>query len=235
MALETYVEAADLYLARGGDINDRRPLFTGDVFVDVPVPGVQDAGMTIIVAHPCSMRGSGARLMETVLVAAVEPHRPVGRDAWTRGYSDMMPLPEAADNDLYVGRFSQLGMANSAHLSTSPRVVCLSMYGVNLLQQRLVWHLTRFEVPTFRLQEAFADTYEEADILEEWSDILCEAGWVVADAAARFEQFVRTAGRSGRPLQGDLRDAQLRSAVRTTCRTEARRLAGEATPGANRS
>jgi hypothetical protein len=109
------------------------------------------------------------------------------------------------------------------------------MYGVNLLQQRLVWHLTRFEVPTFRLQEAFAHTYEEADILEEWSDILCEAGWVVADAAARFEQFVRTAGRSGRPLQGDLRDAQLRSAVRTTCRTEARRLAGEATPGANRS
>jgi hypothetical protein len=181
------------------------------------------------------MRGSEARLRETVLVAAVEPHQPIGRDAWTRGYSEMMPLPEAAGNDLYVGRFSQLGMANGTDLSTSPRVACLSVYGVNLLQQRLIWYLTRLEVPTFRLQEAFAHTYEEADILEEWSDILCEAGWVVADAAASFEQFVRTAGRSGRPLQSDLRDAQLRSAVRTACRTEARRLAGAATPGADRS
>jgi hypothetical protein len=233
MPLETYMEAADLYLARGGDINDRRPLFTGDLFAEVPVPGVPGAGMAIIVAHPCSMRGSEARLRETVLVAAVEPHQPVGRDAWTRGYSDMMPLPEATGSDLYVGRFSRLGMANSEDLSAGRRVACLSVYGVNLLQQRLIWHLTRLEVPTFRLQEAFAHTYEEADILEDWSDILCDAGWVVADAAARFEQFVRSAGRSGRPLQEDLRDAQLRSAVRTACRTEARRLTEEPALGTN--
>ncbi len=49
--METYNEASDLYLARGKDVNIRRPIFSGDVFADVPIPGVQDRGMAVLIAH----------------------------------------------------------------------------------------------------------------------------------------------------------------------------------------
>lgn len=71
MSLETYADAADLYLTRGQDVNPRRPLFTGDIFADVQVPGIQPGGMALIIAHPCTLRGRQAQLKEHVLVAAV--------------------------------------------------------------------------------------------------------------------------------------------------------------------
>lgn len=230
MALETYDDPSDLYLARGPEVNEHRPLFTGDVLGNVAVPDVQDTGMAMIIAHPCSMRGPEAKLNDVVLVAAAEPHSPVGPGAWTKGYFDTMPLPDLTPSGMHVARFSQLGTARSADLSTPSRLACLSVYGVNLLQQRLIWYLTRFEVPTFRLQEAFAHTYEEADILEEWTGILCEAGWATEDAAARFEAYIRATTGSGSSLQQDLRDPQRRPAVRLACRAEARRLVREPRP-----
>ena len=180
--------------------------------------------MAIIVAHPCTMRGPQAQLRERVLVAAVREHSPVGGEAWTRGYYDLTPLPELTDSSLYVGHFDELGKALTVDLAKSTRLACLSEYGVNLLQQRLIWHLTRFEIGTFRIQEAFAHTFEEADLLEEWTDTLSTAGMSVADAAAHFEAFIRANQGSGRTLQEDLRDVQRRSAVRVACRSEARRL-----------
>ena len=35
------------------------------------IPGVQDGGMAVVVAHPCSMRGKDAQLEPKVLVASV--------------------------------------------------------------------------------------------------------------------------------------------------------------------
>lgn len=224
MSLETYAVAADLYLARGQDVNSSRPAFTGDVFADVPIPGVQDGGMAIIVAHPCTMRGPEARMSERVLVAAVREHSPIGREAWARGYYGLMPLPELINGNMHVGQFDELGKALSADLTTDKRLACLSEYGVNLLQQRIIWHLTRLEVETFRIQEAFAHTFEEADLLEEWTETLFESGVSPVDAAASFEAFIRVDHGNGRTLQDDLRDVQRRSAVRVACRNEARRL-----------
>ena len=109
MPLETYSEPAELHLARGDEVNERRPVFTGDIFADVAVPGVHGSDMAMIVAHPCSMRG------------------PV------RGYYDMTPLPEVDGTQMYVGRFSHLGMVPTAELATASRQGCLSVYGVNLL------------------------------------------------------------------------------------------------------
>lgn len=229
MSLEIYAIAADLYLARGQDVNSSRPAFTGDVFGDVPIPGVQDGGMAIVVAHPCTMRGPQARMRERVLVAAVRAHSPIGREAWARGYYDLMPLPELINGNLHVGRFDELGKALTVDLTTGKRVACLSEYGVNLLQQRLIWHLTLLEVETFRIQEAFAHTFEEADLLEEWTDTLSAGGLSPADAAASFEAFIRVDHENGRTLQEDLRDVQRRSAVRVACRNEARRLSAAST------
>jgi hypothetical protein len=87
-----------------------------------------------------------------------------------------------------------------------------------------VWNLTRFAVETTRLDEAFAHTYEEADLLEDWTDTLCAAGTSLADAAASFEAYIRLDLGDGRTRQEDLRTPQRRSAVRMACREEARRM-----------
>ncbi len=58
MTLASYDDSGELYLTRGDEVKPNRPLFTGDVFLDVAVPGVQDGGLVIVVAHPCSLRGA---------------------------------------------------------------------------------------------------------------------------------------------------------------------------------
>jgi hypothetical protein len=90
-----------------------------------------------------------------------------------------------------------------------------------MLQQRLTFHLTRHEVPTFQLQAAFAHTHIEADLLEEWTDDLTNVGLTVEQAAERFEDFLR----GGEPsLRGRLLNVEMRSSVRQACRLEVKRL-----------
>ena len=55
MSLQTFEKPGDLYLARGDEVNPFRPLFTGDIVADAAIPGVQDGGKAVVVAHPCSM------------------------------------------------------------------------------------------------------------------------------------------------------------------------------------
>jgi hypothetical protein len=231
VTLETYQDVSDLYLARGKDVNANRPIFTGDVFANVPIAGVQGGGMAVLVAHPCSMRGSHAKLRDRILTAAVhELSESIGSGAWKRGHYDEMPLPEVNGSGLHVGQFSEIGQALTEDLAKTDRLACLSVYGVNLLQQRFIWNLTRFEVPTFRLNEAFAHTLEEADLLEDWNEILRSAEITEEEAAATFESFIRQDQGNGRTLQADLRDPQLRAAVRTACRNQARRIVSDS-PG----
>lgn len=97
------------------------------------------------------------------------------------------------------------------------------MFGINLLQQRLVWNMTRLAVETAKFYEAFGHTYEEADLLEEWCETLSEAQIPVSEACERFEIHLRFDNGGQPSLQRQLRDPQLRSGVRTACRTEARR------------
>ena len=64
----------------------------------------------------------------------------------------------------------------------------LSEPGINQLQQRLVFHQTRLVVPTTTFQEAFDHTYEEAELLENWSTDLGEFD---SDPAASFDTWIR--------------------------------------------
>lgn len=152
---------SELYHARDGEVNANRPLFTGDVFADVAVPGVQDHGPAIIVAHPCSMRTAGGRLVERSLLAAVQSHDVVSRKSWPNSFFDRMPLPELGDYGFCVALLDQLGRATNVEVVASARVACLSEYGINMLQQRLTFHLTRAEIPTSKFHEAFAHTLVE--------------------------------------------------------------------------
>lgn len=222
MTLETYADPADLYLARGGEVNPNRPLFTGDIFENVEIPGVADRGLAMIVAHPCSFRGGHGHLEDQVLVARILPKAKEGAGAYRSGHYDETPLPFLIGDGHWIGRLDLVGLCTVAELEASTRIGCLSVFGINLLQQRLTCHLTRAEIPTHLFHEAFAHTFEEAELLENWCDDLCSAGWARNDAAEEFERFIR----SERPsYQQRLRDPQLRAAVRQACRKESKRLA----------
>jgi hypothetical protein len=226
LSLETFEKPGDLYLARGEDVNPLRPLFTGDVVANLAIPGVQEVGMAAVVAHPCSMRGKEAQLEPRVLVAAVAESGKIGRTAWAGGNFALMPLPDLVETgQLCVARLDDIGKALTADIMAGVRVACLSPFGVNLLQQRFIWRLTRHQVPTYLLQEVSAHVFEEADLLEEWSDTVCAAGASPEQAAASFEAFVRADRGGGSTLQGDLRDPQRRSTVRSACRAEAESVA----------
>jgi hypothetical protein len=225
--LDTYNDSGELYRARGEDVNPNRPLFTGDVFDDVPVPGAQDDGMVLILAHPCSFRGGKGSLADRVLVAAVRQIPKQGANAWKRGFLDEMPLPDLDGPGFWAAYFEQAGRAATDEILAAKRLACLSEFGINMLQQRLTCHMTRVEVPTPQFNQAFSHTYEEADLLEDWTDTLSQAGWSQAEAASTFENFIR----SGEPsYQLKLLDAQQRSTVRRECKREASRLVTEAAP-----
>ena len=143
MSLETFEKPCDLYLARGDDVNPLRPLFTGDVVADAAIPGVQDRGMAVVVAHPCSMRGKDAQLEPRALVASVVERDKIGRAAWAKGNFGLMPLPDLLEvGKLWVARLDDIGKALTADIMAGVRVACLSPFGVNLLQQRFIWRLT---------------------------------------------------------------------------------------------
>jgi len=48
-----------------------------------------------------------------------------------------------------------------------------------------IWYLTRLEVATFRLQEAFSHFFEEVDVMEDWIDTLRDSGMDGEDATRR--------------------------------------------------
>lgn len=215
MTLESWGEPGQLYLTRGDEVVTCRPLFTGDVLDDIEIPGVQAGGPGIVVAHPCSMRGKDAVLSERLLVAAVEPADPTPAARWETGFFDRMPLPELrGESSFDVAWLDRIGRALSTSAVGAVRLACLSQFGVNLLQQRLIYSLSRLDVPTTKLWEAFAHTYEEADLLEEW----LEDGVPSADAVA-FETWIRDGDPS---RQSRLRDPQQRATVRADMRAELR-------------
>ena len=229
MSLETFDSPDQLYLARGDDVNPLRPLFTGDVVDDVAIPASRSRYGG---GYCASCHAREAPTCPRVLVAAVEKHSRIGRSAWTEGHAGLMPLPDLLEaGGLWVARLDDIGRARTKGVTASRRLACLSPFGINLMQQRFIWRMTRHQVPTALLQEASAHTFEEADLLEEWNDTICPAGATPDQAAASFEAFLRADCGHGRTLQNDLRDPQRRSSVRIACRSEARRVADQLRPG----
>lgn len=164
------------------------------------------------------MRGKDAQLAESILVGAVEDHDAVPARKWEQGYLNRMPLPELDESpeSFAVARLDRIGLAQTSLIIATTRLACLSPVGVNILQQRLVGHLTRVDVPTSEFWEAFGHTYEEADLLEEWTEELADA-LDRERASADFEAWIRADNR-----QGKLRDPQQRASVRSAMRTELR-------------
>ena len=226
MGLSGWETPTSLYLARGDEVSKFRPLFTGDVFHGVKVPGVEDADGLMLVAHPCAMR-AGPILSKSILAVAVRKHAAQAPSHWSKGFFNRMPLPDLHDDgdSFHVGWLEQMASVATEQLEQGTRIACLSTVGVNLLQQRLIFHLTRLEVETSTLWTAFSHTYEESDLLEEWIEGLHNVDPAPAES---FDLWLR----DGSPTRQDrIKDVQYRSQVRVEMRAEiARRVASIVLP-----
>lgn len=188
MSLEPAGDPERLYLARGDDVNPARPIFSGDVFDRVEIPGVGTTS-AIVIGHPCSIRGRNGSLQDRMPVAAVEDHQDHPPKSWAKGFYDRMPLPGLPlPGEYHAARLGEFGLSATSSLQGSTRVACLSEPGINQLQQRLVFHQTRLEVPLATFQEAFDHTYEEAELLENW---VTELEGVVDEPVSEFESWIR--------------------------------------------
>lgn len=214
MSLEPAAEPFRLHTATGPDVSMYRPLFTGDIFSHVEIPGV-GSSPAIVIGHPCSFRGRNGKLAACTPVASVETHQPAPAQDWSKGYFNRMPLPGMPlEGSFHVAWLDRFGLAVTSSLTATSRVACLSHAGINQLQQRLVFHQTRLDIPTAKFHKAFDHTYEEAELLEDWTT---ELGNADESTAAAFESWIR----QGDPnLQSLLRDPQARAHVRRAMREE---------------
>ena len=215
---------AELYLGRGDDLAVGRPLLTGDVITDVELDADDHDGIVMIVAHPCSMRGSQGRLLPRVVVAPVRRYQAVPFARWPEGHFKVMPLPhlvgEQDDTDRAV-HLLELTAVRSENLDPENRVLSLTDRGIHILQQRLVYSLTRVEVGLDRLHEQMAHVLLEAELEEEWVDELADQTdeSSLSDASREFGAFLDAGHRDA------LKDATRRSDVARAVRAEIRRLA----------
>lgn len=217
MALEPATDPLRLYSAIGPEVSRYRPLFTGDIFNCVEIPGV-GSSPAMVIGHPCSFRGRNGKLAERTPVASVTPHQRLPPHSWSKGYFNRMPLPGLPPEDeFHVALLDRFGLAVTTDLLNAERVACLSHAGINQLQQRLVFHQTRLEIPTSKFHEAFAHTYEEADLLEEWST---ELDGTEDDTVASFESWIRAGDPSRQSL---LAVPQERAPLRRALRREVSR------------
>lgn len=220
--LEAPDDPEDLYLARGPEVTVARPLLTGDVLDGIVIPGVDDApGLAVIVTHPCSMRRDGVTLADRLLLARVETYQRLVPEQW-KGHWKVMPLPgliPTADDHL-AARLDKIGLVSGDVVVAAARIACLTPYGVNLLQQRFVWHLTRFCASTSRLNEACAAVFEEADLQEEWVTDRLAAGHELAVGATEFHEWIRGEDSDAVRRQEQLVDPQRLAGIRREMRRE---------------
>ena len=204
-----------------------RPIFTGDVFTDVHLPGptgtIKERSV-IVLQHPCSMRTNGIDLAWQVLVAEVAKRKEIDEPGWVDGNFNLMPLPnlrpEVTNQRKHqAANFDNLHTVAPDLLTLSARMAALSPLGVNLLLQRWVHFSSRVIVPTQLFHEQTVAFYEEADLIEEW----CEEsdGYDVRSAGESCLEWLRTE-RDGTTYQQMLRNPQSHSLVRKAMRAEIR-------------
>jgi hypothetical protein len=214
-----------LYRTRGDEVSATRPLFTGDVFTGVQLPGSTGktkARSVVVLQHPCSMRTNGVDLVWQVLVAEVTNRKELDGPGWEGGNYNLMPLPDIRPE---ATSQSQHQAANFDNLYTvapdllTSRIASLSPFGVNLLLQRWVHYSSRVVVPTHTFHEQTVASYEEADLIEEWCDETSGDDLRVETQACL--DWLR-ADRDGSTYQELLKNPQAHSMIRRAMRRELR-------------
>lgn len=220
-------EVDDLYLERGDPAPPWRPILTGDIFSDLPIPGLDVSDLTMIVAHPCTMR-AGASLVERLQAVPVRPYNAVPLEQWPAGHKRAFPLPDLSDGTPVAAKLNEFGMVKNADLDLDHRVACLSEEGIRLLLQRFFACFGRVTVRLDTIGEALLGPLGEAELLEEWNEKLvapavtegAERGPALEAAAVDFDALLGADGGGGKPLRADLESAETAAAVRRSVRAE---------------
>ena len=212
-----------LYRARGDEVSATRPIFTGDIFTGVLLPGSTGktkARSVVVLQHPCSMRTNGVDLAWQVLVAEVTNRKEIDEPGWTDGNFNLMPLPDIRPDVTTQGRHQAANFDNLytvAPANLTSRIASLSPFGVNLLLQRWVHYSSRVVVPTHTFHEQTVAFYEEADLIEDWCD---EAGGDdLREETQACLDWLR-ADRDGPTYQELLKNPQSHSMIRRAMRQE---------------
>ena len=213
----------ELYDERG-EVARSRPIFQGDVFGDVVLPGFGDEPRLVqVVTHPCSMR-AGTNLHPRVTVAPVDTYQAVRGDAWD-GNLRVMPLSELMEGQHYASRFVDITAAPAELLVLDRRIATLSDRRIYVLQQRLVKHYTRLDVDAAVLAREAAPVLWEMHQQRHWTETVLEdeADWT-SENLDREEKAFDAWLRDGDPSRRDL----LKSIhTHTDLREEAHRAAAD--------
>jgi hypothetical protein len=224
-----------LYLYKGTETVEGRPIFTGDVFFGAEVQGVGaiENKNIIVVQHPCALRVDGINLATSLIVAEVIPARLYAEREWQGNYK-IMPLPFLADEDNphHAAAFMAMYLAVSDSLDLGKRVASMSLTGVNLLLQRFMYHNSRAVLPTWKYNEVISGPYDEADCIEEWCTIRAPKGIAVGEASAEAAKWFDDDGGSGVTRRALLDNSQHRPQVRRAMKRFVREL--EAPPRVRR-
>lgn len=225
--LEAPPSADALYLYRADEVVSERPVQTGDVFDGVEIPGLDDGpGIAVVLNHPCSMRSNGVDLVERLQLARVTAYQEVPLNAWQRHHQRVMPLPDLIDGAHYAVQYSDFGLVRSGTLDLNRRVACMDPLGINLLQQRFIWYVSRFFAPTSKLHQSCVGAFVEIDLMEEWNAGWAAAGLPNAEAGEAFHKWIRDDDGSGRTRQQSLAEEQQRAPLRRSMRAHLRELSG---------
>lgn len=166
------IDPEHLYDERGV-VARSRPILQGDVFADVMLPGFgHEPRLAQVVTHPCAMR-RGPNLHARITVAPVEAHALVGPNGWS-GNLRVMPLADLVDGEHFATRFVDITAAPSDLLGLDQRIASLSNRGIYVLQQRLIKHYTRLDVPIPVLRSESACVLEEAEQQRDWIETVLE-------------------------------------------------------------
>lgn len=160
--------STDALYEERGEVSWARPLLQGDVFDGIILPGFGEEPMKVqIINHPCAMR-VGANLLPRITVAPVVSHSVVVGERGWNGNLRIMPLSELWGGDNFATKFIDVTAAPLELLTRSCRIATLSHQGIYVLQQRLIKHYTRVEMPLELLRNESAAVLAEAEMQWFW-------------------------------------------------------------------
>ena len=216
-------EDAEIYEARGEEVDDLRPICQGDVFDGLCLPGFEegDHEMVLLTQHPCSLR-KGAALRPRLQAVPVRSHRYVKPAKWATSDLKVFPLPDLEGSKHLAADLAEAGVVTPDQLAAAQRVAVLSQRGVLLLQQRMVWTLAHTVVGLDTFEEYNAPALAEIEELEFWNEQICaevpdaERSAALQETAEQFESYIRAEG-----LQEALARPDRRADARRQIRMEA--------------
>jgi len=228
--IEAPASSDRLYLVRGVDVDPYRPIVSGDVFNGRNESLEAEHDMLMVVSHPCSMR-AGAHLRPRLQVAPVVAHRKLSVDEWRTGSYKVMPLPDLRDDASFAASFDLNAPIKTEELDLAERVCCLSEYGILVLYQRHIRHLTRLEVGVRNLEPVTRAVLTEIELQDEWNQGLArprveaseELETVLREEENAFDTFMGSEGTGGLTLREELANPYLHASVRRAVAVEIER------------